>query len=162
MSTNNAENFNFKINNLADNRSTKPNKKKEKRVLRPPTLKFIFDTIDKKDYDPLVKEELKKSASNYPHHGLQRWIDNYDQFLAKARRDVRDKTILESTRKANEKKLLEEKQSNENVVSSTADQIEVKTNETFEEDQKTSTDGDLPDLLESEFDSLPGEYDPTA
>lgn len=161
MSTNNAENFNFKINNLADNRSSKPNKKKEKRVLRPPTLKFIFDTIDKKDYDAAVKEELKKSASNYPHHGLQRWIDNFDQFLAKARRDVRDKAILESAQKMNQKKLLEEKQTSESDVPLIGSQIEVETDENFEETPEPTVDCDLSDPA-SELDSLSSDYDPTA
>lgn len=162
MSTNNAENFNFKINNLADNRSSKPNKKKEKRVLRPPTLKFIFDTIDKKDYDLAIKEELKKSASSYPHHGLQRWIDNFDQFLAKARRDVRDKAIAESSQKIQERKSLEKKQSEENVTPVASIETEMDQNDSFQPDSELHDDISAQDVVAEEFDSLQDDYDPTA
>lgn len=144
MSTNNAENFNFKISNLSDNRSNKPNKKKEKRVLRPPTLKFIYDTIDKKDYDPLIKEELKRSASTYPHHGLQRWIDNYDQFLTKARQDVRNRQIEESKQKFQE------------TQDSDLPESQIETND-YEQPVVESFDS-----MNDEFDTLPGDYDPTA
>jgi len=95
----NAENFNFKLTNLSDNRTTKPSQKKEKRVLRPPTLKSIHDQIDRKDFDPVLKEELKKSAAKFPHHALHVWIENYDKYLTKARQDVRDRLISESNKK---------------------------------------------------------------
>lgn len=139
MATNNSENLNFKITNLSDNRANRHGKKKTKRVLRPPTLKFIFDTIDNKDFDPMLKEELKKSAADFPHHALQFWIENYDKFLAKAKRDVRDRIITDSN--AN----------NENVSASLMSELEILEVE-FEENS----------IVEKQEDSPPDSYDPTA
>lgn len=118
MATNNAENFNFKLTNLSDNKNSPKNKKKPKRNLRPPTLKFIYDTIDSKDLDPIVKEELKKSAASFPHHALQLWIDQYDQFLTKARKDARNRMIAESNEKKNQVNKIDiENQNNDDISS---------------------------------------------
>lgn len=139
MATNNSENINFKITNLNDNRANRHNKKKTKRVLRPPTLKFIFDTIDNKDFDPLVKEELKKSAADFPHHALHFWIENYEKFLAKAKRDVRDRIITESNAK------------NETVNSILLPELE---------DSESEVEEDF--SSENQDNSFPDSYDPTA
>ena len=158
MSSNNAENFNFRVSNLSENKNNSKNfKKKEKRVLRPPTLKFIHDTIDKKDYDPDLKDELKKSASNYPHHALQRWIDQFDLFLTKARRDVRDRAIAES------KALKEKKQFSE----TSNEPIEKEAIEFQQQDDVISIEEDKSesclDEQETEIvDMFPSDYDPEA
>lgn len=159
MSSNNAENFNFKVSNLSENKNNNKNfKKKEKRVLRPPTLKFIHDTIDKKDYDPAVKEGLKKSASSYPHHALQRWIDQFDLFLAKARRDARDQAIAES-------KALKAKKQNAEVSQTSNQEVDIAATEQQDEAEVTEMNesDSLSDKQEIEVvDLFPSDYDPEA
>ena len=76
MSTNNAENLNFRIISGVPDRI--PN---NFRIL---TIKELLRWIDEKDIDEQVKEELKKMCSKYPQQALTNWKSNYNIHLRKA------------------------------------------------------------------------------
>ena len=52
--------------------------------LRPLNLKKLFLWIDAQTSSERLREQLKKSASAYPHQALARWQKNYNLNLAKA------------------------------------------------------------------------------
>ena len=46
--------------------------------LRPLNLKKLYLWIDAQTTNERLREELKKSASSYPHQALARWQKNYN------------------------------------------------------------------------------------
>lgn len=52
--------------------------------LRPLNLKKLFTWIDSQTQNERLREQLKKSASAYPHQALARWQKNYNLNVAKA------------------------------------------------------------------------------
>ena len=53
------------------------------------TLKKLFDWIDAQAVSSVIKAELKKSASRFPHQTLGNWKNNYITHLSKAQTKVR-------------------------------------------------------------------------
>jgi hypothetical protein len=78
MSTNNTESLRFKI--LPTGKEEFDNR--EASNFRPMTLQRLYDWIDAKNLDALVKKELKKSAGNYPQQALGSWQKKFDTHLS--------------------------------------------------------------------------------
>jgi hypothetical protein len=55
------------------------------------TLKKVIFWIDQKDIDQETKNELKRMVSRYPHHALERWINNYTKNVSNARKNLRSR-----------------------------------------------------------------------
>jgi len=53
------------------------------------TLKKLFEWIDAQAVSSVIKAELKKSASRFPHQTLGNWKNNYITHLSKAQSKVR-------------------------------------------------------------------------
>lgn len=62
---------------------------------RPTNLKQILDYIEIQDFDPELKNLLKKQASRYPHAALQRFADNFEQIVTTAQRSLRKTYTVE-------------------------------------------------------------------
>lgn len=56
---------------------------------KPLTFEKLSKWIDTLKVSDEVKEELKKSAGNYPHQALSNWKKNYTKHLAKAQAKFR-------------------------------------------------------------------------
>jgi len=54
------------------------------------TLDKIFKWIDSQPVSELIKKELKKSASRYPHQALITWKKDYIKHLSKAQAKLRN------------------------------------------------------------------------
>lgn len=59
------------------------------------TLDKLFRWIDSQQVSSLIKQELKKSASRFPHQALNNWKNNYIKHLSKAQAKVRNKKLQE-------------------------------------------------------------------
>jgi len=55
------------------------------------TLKKLFSWIDSQQVGSLLKAELKKSASRFPHQALPAWQRDFDRHLSKAQSRLRKK-----------------------------------------------------------------------
>jgi hypothetical protein len=64
---------------------------------RPTSLKQIIEFIEIQDFDPELKNALKKQASRYPHAALQRFADNFEQMVTVAQRGLRKPYAVEQT-----------------------------------------------------------------
>ena len=78
-----AENMGFQVKILDGNKKRKPCD------LQPLTLAKVIDWIEAKRLDPKVKEELKKSAANYPQQALSNWQNNFSLHLEKIQNIMR-------------------------------------------------------------------------
>lgn len=79
-----AESMKFKVTQIKNDINSEP--ERDFRIL---TLDKIFAWIDKKDYDPSIKQELKKMVSRYPHSAYPSFGKNFQKHLAAAQRAVR-------------------------------------------------------------------------
>lgn len=59
------------------------------------TLDKLFRWIDSQQVSSLIKQELKKSASRFPHQALNNWKNNYIKHLSKAQAKIRNKKLQE-------------------------------------------------------------------
>ena len=60
------------------------------------TLKKLCEWIDRQNVSLIVKEELKKSASRFPHQALKAWRKGYSKHLALVQRKLRNKNVKKS------------------------------------------------------------------
>jgi len=86
MSTNTADNFNFKVMTMGKEAVDK----RKPCQLNHLDLASLFHWIDSKNVEDRIKIELKKSASTYPQQALVHWQKNYTNHLAKAQEQVRE------------------------------------------------------------------------
>ena len=55
------------------------------------TLKKLFAWIDSKSLSSVIKSELKRSASSFPHQALPSWQSSFDRHLSRAQARIRKK-----------------------------------------------------------------------
>lgn len=68
------------------------------------TLDKVLKWIDSQQVSELVKKELKKSASRFPHQALSTWKNDYIKHLSKAQAKLRNskKEVKEIEEKSSE------------------------------------------------------------
>lgn len=59
--------------------------------LNPLTIEKLLKWIDAQQIDDMTKQELKKSASKYPHQALGTWRKNYSKHVVNAQVKLRKK-----------------------------------------------------------------------
>lgn len=129
MSVGNPEQFKFKI--LTTGREDVDNRKPCN--LTPLNLEKLLKWIDAQRIDENTKQELKKSASNYPHQALGVWQKNYSKHVAAAQAKLKKlpKTKPpvaelgdEPTERRNESQSIEDTKSYDDFESDFADEFE--------------------------------------
>lgn len=80
MTIGNPEQFKFKILTTGQDEVDK----RKPCVLNPLNLEKLLKWIDAQNLDEATKNELKKSASGYPHQALGTWRKNYSRHVANA------------------------------------------------------------------------------
>lgn len=111
MSANNTENIGFKVSTMGREEVDLRNPCN----LQPVTLAKLFNWIDSKSIDVLLKVELKKSASSYPQQALGTWVKMYSRHLATAKKHLqKQKSIVNKVELGDDPKI--EKHEKENNI----------------------------------------------
>lgn len=84
MSDHAAESMKFKVTQM--NKNGEASELRDFRII---TLDKIFSWIDKKDYDDVVKDELKKMVSKYPQNAYVNFGKNFQKHLGTAQKNAR-------------------------------------------------------------------------
>lgn len=87
MTVGNTEEFQFKM--ITSGREEVD--KRKPCELNPLTIEKLLKWIDAQQIDESTKQELKKSASKYPHQALGAWRKNYSKHVANAQAKLRKK-----------------------------------------------------------------------